>query len=286
MLRSMIGANDDEDLLQRAFDGAMALGAPFVERLGAPDPGLNQTDLDGWMQPMPLRFELQVRDLALPCLDALEVGAMVLRRRYSGMGIVCTRFTHETLALLRWLKRPGDATARQARAFGLMQRDLPRKLMTERLAASERDAEVRAGFVKRGRQLKTAIRDLPDLARSHGVFQIVQAPRRGTMLDTMLGKSAGHVFFSATSELSAHPGFLQFAAFADRDAGIVDVNLTSLQAQRAWWITALGTAFSDVARATADGLRWQGWVDEVLAPISDQLDPVRKQVSRRIAEMP
>jgi hypothetical protein len=280
-------ANDDEDLLQRAFDRVIAFGAPLVERLGAFDPGLNQTDLEGWVQPMPLRFELQVRDLALPCLDALEVGAMVLRRRYSGIGIVCTRFTQETLALLRWLTRPGDAIARQARAFGLMQRDLPRlKSMTERLAACERDAQVRAGFVERGRQLKAAIRDLPELARSHGVSQIVQAPRRGAMLDDMLGRSAGHVFFRATSEVAAHPGFMQFAAFADRDAGIVDVNLTGLQAQRAWWTTALGTAFADVARATADGLRWEGWVDETLAPISAQLDPVRKEVSRRIAEMP
>jgi hypothetical protein len=277
----------DEALLDLAFQGAMALGAPFVDRLGEHDPELNQTDLDGWKQPMALRFELQVRDLALPCVDALEVGGLVLQRRYSGMGIACTRFLQESLAVLRWLTRPTDPTARQARAFGLMQRDLPRlKRMTERLAANERDPEVRDGFIERGRQLKAAITGLPDLARAHGVTSIPDAPDRRAMLDDMLGKNAGHVFFSATSELASHPSLMQFVAFADRETGAIDVNLTRLPVQRAWWITAQASFFSDIALATANGLGWGSWADDVFLPIARRLDPVRVEVSRRVTDLP
>jgi hypothetical protein len=279
-------SNDDQALLERAYAGSMSLGPPFINRLEQTDPGWSGADLVGWELPMPLRFELQVRELALPCADALEVGGLVLQRRYSAMGIHCTRFLQESLAVLQWLTQPTDPTARQGRSFGLMQRDLPRlKRLTERLAMNETNPKARDGFIKRGGQVKAAIKTLPDLARVHGVTTIRKAPGRQEMLDEMLGKHAGHAFFSATSELVSHPGLMHFVGFADPDTGDINVNLTGLVAQRAFWITAQATLFSDIAIATANGLGWAGWVDEVFQPVARQLDPVREEVSRRIDEL-
>ena len=84
------------------------------------------SDLDGWRQHFPLRFELQVIQLAIPCPDALQWGVSSLGVRYSGVGMSTARFLHETLGVLRWLTLPADRLATQGRSFSLLLREIRR----------------------------------------------------------------------------------------------------------------------------------------------------------------
>lgn len=270
---------DDRRILNELVLGGQGLIGPFVQRLI--DTG-DLRDLDGWIQPFPARFEIQVRQLAIPCGDSLQWGLRSLQVRYSGIGAVSARFMGETLALLRWLSDPPSDADRQRRSLQLLKRELGRNLKLFDGAAKTAATEtLRTGLHARSRSIAEAIGALSDLATTHGIKTLHLPPDRRRMLDRSIQREGGYGLFAVASESAGHPGFLHLAPFGVSDPARVDVDLGKMVPLRLFWAVTQVELFARVVEVTADCMDWGDWFEGTFGAILDPLEPVRAEARSR-----
>jgi hypothetical protein len=232
---------------------------PYVEQLIAMG---SLQDLDDWFWPYPARYEIQVRQLAIPCGDVLQWGLRALQIRYSGIGAVSARFLAETLALVRWLSIPTSPDARQERSFMVLKRELSRARGLFDKATRKATPGFKEALTDRTRDMEEALRALDALVARLGVRDLKLPPDRPRMLDDVLEREGGYGFFAVASEFAGHPGFMHLNPFAVADTGRMDVNLGEMAPYRLFWAVTQVELFARLVKATGDALSWDGWFED------------------------
>lgn len=271
------GNRTDFKVLNDLVVGGQDLIGPFVGRLSAM--GAIQ-DLDDWSWPFPARFDIQIRQLAIPCGDTIQWGLRALQVRYSGVGAVSARFLAETLALMRWVATPASDEGRQERSLQILKRELER---TEKLyvrATNKATGQIRDRLREKTKDISAAIEALSEIAKARGVKTLQDPPDRPRMLDEFLDREGGYGLFALTSEVAGHPGFMHLAPFASGEAGRFDVDLGGMIPHRLYWAVIQVELFARLVKTTADCLRWDDWFENSFLSVLDPLEDLRSEAWR------
>ena len=233
------------------------------------------TDDPRWASPLPLRFEVQLATLFLGALDAHEVTSNVLRNRASQQAFNGLRFQLETLALVRWLVKPTNATERQSRSYRIVYGQITRwrKLLTEDVARGADETDV----VDRVNAWRERLRELA--AEDNITLNV--APDRKYLFNNYVPES-GYPTFSMYSELGAHPGAIGNTLFSmDLDSRNIAYTLGEAYVDRAFWLSASVVHLWNTCEIVAPILAWEDWLRDAATPLYVAAAPVMKEILDR-----
>ena len=229
-----------------------------------------------WSAPIPIKYEAQLPLLFLGALDAFDATAGLLRSRASQQAFHTLRFQIESIALIRWVSEPVEATERQHRAYqvacGQISR-FGRFLMRD----TRREREALDGV----RAVRDWGRVLRDIAQQDGVGNLKRAPD-AIDLFKWLHDVADYANFSMYSELGSHPGAAGNTWFAvNSDRSKISYDLGAAHMARAFLVMTsifyLWKSFEAIAKALA----WDKWLQTEARPIYNQALPFLDETLRR-----